>query len=110
MEFYNAEKDVKEILKYDMAARCDDMALYANYCYTKLKKNMKCGEDWLIKVFSDRRFRIMNGIALYGTVSRVRRKLQEEYPQLRPTKEYLEERKRAEREYKKYARERGRKA
>ena len=108
MEFYKVEEDIKEILKNDMVARCDDMALYANYVYTKLSRaNAANNNEWLIKVFSDRRFRIIHGIAPYGTISRVRRKLQEKYEDLRPNKEYQEERKRVEVEYKKYARQKG---
>jgi hypothetical protein len=111
MEFYKVEEDIKEILKNDMVARCDDMALYANYVYTKLSRSNEVNNNgWLIKVFSDRRFRIIHGIAPYGTVSRVRRRLQEENINLRPSEYYLKERKRAEREYKKYATERGRKS
>lgn len=103
MEFYKVEQDVKEILKGDMAARCDDMALYANYVYKKLDKDSKAGGEWLISVFSDRHFRIIHGIAPYGTVSRVRRILQARYEELKPTKELLAERKRAERDYILYA-------
>lgn len=103
MEFKTVEQDIKPILKESEAARCDDMALYANYVWTKLNK-FDYGAGWLEKVFSDRRFRIMHGIAPYETVSRVRRRLQAENENLRPSKAYQEERKRAEVEYKKYAR------
>ena len=106
MEFKTVEQDIAPILKEDEAARCDDMALYANYVYGKLQ-GLNYGEGWLQKIFSDRRFRIIHGIAPYETVSRVRRKLQEKYEDLRPSKEYQEERKRVEVEYKKYAREKG---
>lgn len=103
MEFYKVEQDVKVILKDDMTARCDDMALYANYVYKKIHKVNTDGGEWLIKVFSDRRFRIVHGIAPIGTVSRVRRKLQAKYEELKPSPEFVKERKRAEQEYKKYA-------
>ena len=103
MEFKTVEQDIKPILKESEAARCDDMALYANYVWTKLNK-FDYGAGWLEKVFSDRRFRIMHGIASYETVSRVRRRLQAENENLRPSKAYQEERNRAEVEYKKYAR------
>ena len=103
MEFKTVEQDIKPILKESEAARCDDMALYANYVWTKLEK-FEYGAGWLEKIFSDRRFRIMHGIAPYETVSRVRRRLQAENENLRPSKAYQEERKRAEVEYKKYAR------
>lgn len=106
MEFKTVEEDITPILKESEAARCDDMALYANYAFTKLS-GMDYGAGWLEKIFSDRRFRIVHGIAPYETVSRVRRKLQERYENLRPSEAYKEERKRAEREYRKYAREKG---
>lgn len=106
MEFKTIEQELTPILKESAAARCDDMALYASYAFAKLE-GFNYGAGWLEKVFSDRRFRIIHGIAPYGTVSRVRRRLQEANEELRPSKEYQEERKRVEQEYKKYAREKG---
>lgn len=103
MEFIKVEDDVRPILKNSIAARCDDMALYAHYVYTKLAGFEK-GAGWLERVFSDRRFRIYHGIAPYDTVSRVRRKLQEDNEDLRAPKEFIEEKKQAEKEYKDYAR------
>lgn len=103
MEFVKVEDDVRPILKNSIAARCDDMALYAYYVYTKLAGFEK-GAGWLERVFSDRRFRIYHGIAPYDTVSRVRRKLQEDNEDLRAPKEFIEEKKQAEKEYKDYAR------
>ena len=106
MTFKTVEQDITPILKEDEAARCDDMALYANYAYSKIQ-GLEYGAGWLQKIFSDRRFRIIHGIAPYETVSRIRRALQERHEELRPSKEYQEERKRIEREYRKYAREKG---
>ena len=106
MEFKTVEQDITPILKYSEAARCDDMALYANYVYTKLT-NFEKGAGWLERVFSDRRFRIYHGIATFEAVSRCRRKLQEKYEELKPSENYRKERKLAEQEYKKYAREKG---
>lgn len=103
MEFKTIEQDITPLLKESEAARCDDMTLYASYAYEKLA-GFDYGAGWLEKVFSDRRFRIIHGIAKYEAVSRCRRKLQERYENLRPSKEYQEERKETEREYKKYAR------
>lgn len=102
MEFKTVEQDVAPILKYIKATRCDDMALYANYVYTKLT-NYEMGAGWLERVFTDRRFRITHGIAPYETVSRVRRKLQEKYDDLRPPQDLREERKKIEKVYKEYA-------
>lgn len=99
-EFKTVEDDVRPILKYNTAARCDDMVLYACYVYEKLED--KSGR-WLERIFSDRRYRITNGIAPYETVSRVRRKLQETEENLRATKEQITERKELEKKYKAYA-------
>jgi hypothetical protein len=48
-------------------------------------------------------YRHLYDLAPYETVSRVRRKLQEKYAELRPTAEQIEEKKRAEKEYRLYA-------
>ncbi len=106
MNFKRVEDDVKPILKNSEAARADDMTLYAAYCYDKIK-GYGYGVSWLQQIFSDRRFRIMHGIAPYETVSRVRRRLQAENENLRPSEEYQAERKRAEKKYKAYARKKG---
>ena len=101
MAFKRVEEDVKEILKENMQARCDDMKLYASYVYNKLDEK---GEEWLLKVFSDKRFRIINGIAPYETVSRVRRKLQEEHEELKAPDYIIQQKKEQERAYRMYAR------
>lgn len=108
MNFKTVEQEVRPILKDNYAARCDDMTLYACYVFSKVHY-FNLGEGWLQKVFSDRRFRIMHGIAPYETVSRVRRKLQEKYEDLRATESYVAARKKVEKEYKQYAREKGEK-
>lgn len=106
MEFKTVEQDIRPILKNNYVARCDDMALYTYYAYEKIQ-DQGVGLGWLQKIFTDRRFRILNGIASYETVSRVRRKLQEKYEDLRPPEDLKEERKKVEAEYRKYAREKG---
>ncbi len=106
MTFHTVEDDIREILEYNETARADDMALYADYVYMKTEK-LGLGDSWLRKVFSDNRFRIMHGIAPYETVSRIRRKIQAKEIDLKPTKAAIEERKTYERNYRKYARERG---
>ena len=104
MSFKKVEDDLRPILKYNMAARCDDMTLYASYVYEKLK-DAETGAGWLQKVFSDSRYRIAYGIAPYETVSRIRRKLQENNEDLKAPENYRKERKRLELKYKAYARE-----
>lgn len=106
MSFKKVEDEIRPLLKDSEAARGDDMTLYAAYVFDKVQA-FNLGASWLQRVFSDRRFRITHGIAPYETVSRVRRKLQENDESLRPSKEYIEEKKRAERDYKAYARQKG---
>lgn len=102
MEFTTVEQDIRPILKTNYAARCDDMALYTYYAYEKVQ-DLGLGSGWLQAIFTNRRLRIINGIATYETVSRCRRKLQEKYDDLRAPQDLREERKKAEAEYKKYA-------
>lgn len=106
MRFKKVETEITPILKNNHAARSDDMILYATYAYKKIQDEPH-GSDWLQKIFSDRRYRLIHGIAPYETVSRVRRKLQAEHDNLKPSKAELEERKRVEKEYKDYAKGKG---
>lgn len=106
MSFERVEDDVREILEESITARADDMILYSSYVYDKIR-GQGLGSVWLQKIFSDRRFRISHGIAPYETVSRVRRKLQEQNKELRPSKEEIAEKKRLEKKYKEYARKGG---
>lgn len=106
MSFRRVEDDVREILEEDTVARCDDMALYANYVYGKVK-DLGWGKGWLQYIFGNRRYRILYGIAPYETVSRIRRKLQEQNKYLRPSKEVVAERKLQEKKWKEYARNGG---
>lgn len=102
MTFETLESEIMDILKNDHTARADDMALYANYCYRKVEGE-RLGLGWLVTIFSDKRFRISYGIAPYSTISRVRRKVQEKYPELRATPAQIKEKKELERKYKAYA-------
>lgn len=98
MVFKKAKADVLPILKENEAARCDDMILYSAYVYEKVK-DLKLGYGWLQKIFADRRLRISCGIATYDTIGRVRRKLQEENPELRPSENIVKEKKLTEHKY-----------
>lgn len=104
MGFKKIEDELIPILKYNTDARNDDMKLYADYVYQNVK-DMKLGEVWLQRIFSDQRFRISCGIAPYESVSRIRRKIQKEHPELRATEEERKEKKRIERNYKAYVKE-----
>ena len=101
MKVKDVEKDVYKILKYNMAARCDDQKLYHSYVCEKLGEDAR--GEFMIKVFTDLRFRIGYGIANYDTVSRVRRKLQERYESLQAPPEVVKERKESIKRYKLYS-------
>lgn len=106
MNFKTVEQDIRPILEASEIARADDMALYTHYARRKIK-SLNLGTGGVERVFIDRSFRILYGIAPYDTVSRVRRRLQAENEDLRPSKEYIEERKKAERDYREYAKRGG---
>ena len=103
MDFDSLENEVIRILEYNQQAKADDMVLYADYVFRKVE-DKGLGMAWFQRVFSDRRYRAMNGIAPYSTISRVRRKIQEKYPELKPSKAQVEERKEMEKKYRAYAR------
>lgn len=90
------EHDVKEILTTNEMTRNDDMYLYRVYIQYKQADFLKC--------FVSGRYRITRGIAPYESVSRIRRKVQEIEPALRPTKESIRRKRELEKEYRKYAR------
>lgn len=102
MKLETLEKKIQYILKNNETARADDMALYADYVFREVK-DLGLGIGWLVKVFSDRRFRLERGISSMESVSRCRRKLQEKYPELRPSDFVLELRKEEEKKFKAYA-------
>lgn len=91
----SVEKDIKPILEIDEETRADDMKLYFSYVHGK-------GCDFKQSLL-DRIYRISNGLVSYDRVSRARRKLQEHYADLRPSEEYMEKRKKVEKEFRLYA-------
>lgn len=97
-EFLTVEKAIEPILLNDPFTRADDMLLYLEY----LRSIGAAGD--LAAVLSDHKYRIAYSIAPYETVSRVRRKLQERHECLRPSKDYIEYRRKNEKEFRKYAR------
>ena len=102
MDFRKLEDEVRVILKENEQARADDVALYAYYVNRKTER-AGLGMTWLQRVFTDRRYRITHAIAPYDSISRVRRRLQEKDPTLRPDADFIAARKREERKYKAYA-------
>lgn len=97
MSLETLESEVELLLCEFEKTRADDMALYAMY----LNKH----EVDLVRVFNNRGYRIMKGISTFESVSRCRRKLQEKYPELKPSEESLAIRKEQEKVFKEYARE-----
>ena len=96
MTFQTIEDDIKKLLAKDRATRNDDMYLYAVYVLSKAA--------FVPAIFLNPEYRYKRGIAPYESVSRVRRMVQEKYPELKATKEQIKEKKRREKEYRNYAR------
>lgn len=95
MKFKTIEKEITPILRKETETRADDMRLYAAYVK---KRGLDIG-----KALMDRKYRLVNGLAGYESISRIRRKVQASNPSLRPSKRYIEQRKAAEKEYRAYA-------
>ena len=103
MKIERLEDEIQTILEYNEPARADDMTLYCDYVFRHVKDE-GLGVGWLVKVFSDRKYRATHGIHGYESVSRVRRKLQADYPELRPSAEAIAIRKMHNKTIKEYAR------
>ena len=97
MGFETIRKEIEPILEVNIEARTDDMNLYRAY--------VKLHGASLDRVFESREYRLSHGIYPFESVGRVRRMIQHDNEDLRPTKEYLLERQRAEKEYLLYAKE-----
>ena len=89
-------KQVKEILVASDEARADDMVLYFLYL------SSRGFGDCLLTVLADPKYRAQNGISGFSSISRLRRKLQEENPKLRPSAEQIAIRKKLEKEYREF--------
>ena len=101
MRFKTVEEDISPLLKTDATTRCDDMRLY--YKYVEVMKDAN-----ITLAFTSSKYRYSKNIAPYETVSRVRRKLQEKHPELRPTPAQIEGKKKAVKDYKSYAKDKER--
>ena len=100
------EDEVISILEDNPNTRGDDMTLYSVYAYRRLKgktDGLSMMRGFLL-IFSDKRYRVTNGVAPFESVSRCRRKVQSRREDLRPTEEQVRERAEAIAEFKKYAR------
>ena len=89
------ENAIEPILQEDVDTRADDMRLYLRYVQRNKADIGKC--------MFERKYRLQRRIASYDSVSRIRRKLQQRDPKLRPSKEYIAARRKAEKEFRLYA-------
>lgn len=93
------ENEVKKILEKEPLARKDDMYLYYIYCIKYGVINSKA----FVQLFYSKNFRKEYNIPVFESVSRSRRKLQQEYEYLRPEKKVQDARTNKEGEYIRYA-------
>ena len=103
------ENVVAEILDRNISARSDDQYLYTAYVNAVLNNiypndTQNKRNNRFANLMADRRLRIRHGIAEYGSIARVRRKLQEKYEDLRPSEEAIKARQELQGKYKEYAR------
>lgn len=93
------ENEVKKILDKDIRARKDDMYLYYIYCTKYGVLNSKA----FVRLFYNKSFRKEYNVPVFESVSRARRKLQQEYEYLRPEKQVQDARINKEADYIRYA-------
>ena len=89
-------QEVQSILLSSDEARVDDMVLYLLYL------DKKGYGDRLLSVLADPKYRAKNGLGGFNSISRARRKLQAEKPDLRPSAEQITIRKNLEKEYREF--------
>lgn len=93
------ENEVKNILEKEPLARKDDMYLYFIYCTKYGVLNSRA----FVKLFYNKNFRKEYNIPVFESVSRSRRKLQQEYEYLRPEQKVQDARTNKEADYIRYA-------
>ena len=93
------ENELKKILEKEPLARKDDMYLYYIYCTKYGVLNSKA----FVQLFYNKNFRKEYNIPVFESVSRARRKLQQEYEYLRPEKQVQDARTNKEADYIRYA-------
>ena len=93
------ENEVKKILEKEPIARKDDMYLYFTYCTKYGVLNSKA----FVQLFYNKNFRKEYNIPVFESVSRARRKLQQEYEYLKPEKEVQDARTNKTADYINYA-------
>lgn len=93
------ENEVKKILEKEPQARKDDMYLYYIYCTKYGVLNSKA----FVQLFYNKNFRKEYNVPVFESVSRARRKIQQEYEYLKPEKEVQDARINKEGDYIRYA-------
>lgn len=93
------ENEVKKILEKEPLARKDDMFLYYIYCTKYGVLNSKA----FVQLFYSKNFRKEYNIPVFESVSRARRKLQQECEYLRPEQKVQDARTNKEGDYIRYA-------
>ena len=103
-ELIGLEKELYPILEISQLSRDDDMKLYGNYVERQWqKKKVYTLAEYITEVMLNANFRKEQEIRPFCTVERVRRKLQEKYPEIRGKK--YRPRNKEQETYKEYARE-----
>ena len=93
------ENEVKKILEKEPLARKDDMYLYYIYCTKYGVLNSKA----FVQLFYSKNFRKEYNIPVFESVSRARRKLQQEYEYLKPEQNVQDARTNREGDFIRYA-------
>lgn len=93
------EQKVKAVLEQDADARNDDMTLYVRLCDTYVKGISQQRLDTVLLQYK------LFGLPNFESVSRIRRKLQAEQPELMGSTRTQQTREQQERIYKKYVKE-----
>ena len=93
--------EVKRILTVSPETRADDMVLYYHYVGENFKG---CTTENFATLFVNPRYRAENGIPTFASVSRMRRKLQETYAELRPSKQQQKVKREYEKKYREFYR------
>lgn len=93
-------REVERLLTVEPETRADDMVLYYHYMSENYKDIFDSNSVLLI--FANPRFRAENGLPSFASVSRMRRKLQEERADLRPDAQQQRIKKEYERMYREF--------
>lgn len=96
---FNIKNEVKRILTVSPETRADDMVLYYHFVVEHFKC---CTYENFEALFANPHYRAENGIPTFACISRMRRKLQETYAELRPSKQQQKVRREYEKKYREF--------